>query len=343
VSTAPAPEPNHIKRLLQRGLAVILPPILTTVILVWIWQTLSQYLIEPINFGVHRLAISAVADVRRSDALKAPPPGFPALPQRLRSPRLTPEFARRLAEGSPRPETLTEEKILAEHGDEVFIPVSAPLRSESNGLDPTPCVPLRVYEPLSAVLPPAQMPDTPDGVYIAWLDRVVFGPGALNAMGVAAVVVLVYFTGQFFTWPAGRAIWSLIDRALSGIPVVRAVYTSVRQVTDLVFSKPDVQFRRVVAVQYPKAGTWCVGFVVGEGMLDIEKHIGEPTVTVLVPTSPAPVTGFTNIYPRSEVVDLNLSIDEALRFIISCGVVLPPHQHTPARVAAPDLPPPNPA
>ena len=83
---------------------------------------------------------------------------------------------------------------------------------------------------------------------------------------------------------------------------------------------------KVVAVEYPRRGIWSLGFVTGESMLDIRSAANEPVVSVLIPTSPMPATGFTMTVLKSETIDMNITVDQALQFIVSCGVVVPPHQ-----------------
>jgi uncharacterized membrane protein len=104
------------------------------------------------------------------------------------------------------------------------------------------------------------------------------------------------------------------------------VYSSVKQVTDFIFSERDIEFNRVVAVQYPREGIWSIGFVTGESMLDIRSAANEPVLSLLMPTSPMPATGFTITVRKSETVDLDITIDQAIQFIVSCGVVVPLQQ-----------------
>jgi uncharacterized membrane protein len=104
------------------------------------------------------------------------------------------------------------------------------------------------------------------------------------------------------------------------------------------FSEQELEYTRVVAIEYPRKGVWALAFVTGEGLIDVTAAANEPTLTVLIPTSPMPFTGFTIIIKRSEAVDLNLTMEQALQFLVSCGVVAPPGQRAP--VELPGLPPP---
>ena len=102
-----------------------------------------------------------------------------------------------------------------------------------------------------------------------------------------------------------------------------------------------MQYSRVVAVEYPRKGIWSLGLVTGESMLDIRSAANEPILSVLIPTSPMPVTGYTVTIRKSEALDLNITIDQAFQFIVSCGVVIPPQQLQEALAAAEALPEPS--
>jgi uncharacterized membrane protein len=110
------------------------------------------------------------------------------------------------------------------------------------------------------------------------------------------------------------------------MPIIRDVYSAVKQMTDLVLSEQEVQFMRVVAIEYPRKGIWALAFVMGEGFRQIRDVAGEPIYSLLVPTSPMPATGFTVNVRRSECIELDITIDQAVQFIVSCGVVIAAHQ-----------------
>ena len=123
----------------------------------------------------------------------------------------------------------------------------------------------------------------------------------------------------------GRYFWNAAERVITQLPIIRTVYSSVKQVTDFFVGESEVnEFQRVVAVEYPRKGMWSVGFVTGESMLTIRGAAeGEPIVSVLMPTSPVPGTGFTVTVRKSETIDLDIPIEQALQFVVSCGVVVP--------------------
>jgi uncharacterized membrane protein len=141
-------------------------------------------------------------------------------------------------------------------------------------------------------------------------------------------VVVLYLLGKFLAAGVGRILWNFGEGLIHRLPIIRNVYSSVKQVTDLVFSEQEIQFNRVVAVEYPRKGLWSVGFVTSESLLDIREATREPMLTVFLPTSPMPATGFTVNVCKSETLDLDISLDQAIQFIVSCGVVIPAHQQT---------------
>ena len=140
--------------------------------------------------------------------------------------------------------------------------------------------------------------------------------------------IVLYFLGRLFTFGLGSWIVHTFDQAILRIPVVNKVYGGVKQVTDFAFSERDIEFNRVVAIQYPREGIWSLGFVTGNSMCEIADATGEPMLSVLMATSPMPMTGFTVTIRRSEAIDLDITIDEAIQFIVSCGVVVPFNQRT---------------
>jgi uncharacterized membrane protein len=137
----------------------------------------------------------------------------------------------------------------------------------------------------------------------------------------------LYLLGRSLAAGVGRIVVTGFESMINRLPLVRNVYSSVKQVTDLVFAEHELQFNRVVAVQYPREGIWSLGFVVGDSLLEIRAAANEPVVAVLMPTSPMPATGFVITVRKSEILDLNITLDQAIQFIVSCGVVSPPYEH----------------
>jgi uncharacterized membrane protein len=156
-------------------------------------------------------------------------------------------------------------------------------------------------------------------------------------LGFVLGIIGVYLFGRFVTSFFGRGIWRVIERTISGVPVVKQVYPSVKQVTDFLLAERKKEFSRVVAVEYPRKGIWSIGLVTSSGMRTVDEAIEGELLTIFVPSSPTPVTGYTITVRRDEVIDLPISIDEALRFTVSGGVIQPLSQ----RVGDYELKPPG--
>lgn len=153
----------------------------------------------------------------------------------------------------------------------------------------------------------------------------------LDWIGILVAVLAVYFAGRLLGGFLGRRVQRAVEHIITSVPIFKQVYPYVKQVVDFLFSddKP-IQFNRVVVVEYPRKGIWSVGLVTGSTMKSIEDSSGE-AVTIFIPSSPTPFTGYTITVPRSEIRELPISIDEALRFTISGGVLVPPHEALPDR------------
>ena len=163
-------------------------------------------------------------------------------------------------------------------------------------------------------------------LYFEYVKLRYLNPWLVVPVFLLVLLVLLWFLGRFMAAGLGRFFWESLERVIARVPLVRNVYSSVKQVTDFLLKQREIHYTRVVAVQYPRQGTWSLGFVTGDGLRDVEQATGEPVLALLVPTSPMPLTGYTVVVPASEVVDLNMTVDQALEFLVSCGVVIPPEQ-----------------
>ena len=186
-------------------------------------------------------------------------------------------------------------------------------------------IPNYIYDEVKANPGPA-LPQAALGYYeryvnVTWLRR-----SSVLPLFLAVFVLVLYLLGKFFGAGVGRLIWRSFEGLINRLPVIRNVYSSVKQVTDFVFSERQIGFNRVVAVEYPRQGIWAIAFVTGEGMLDVRSAANEPMLSVLIPTSPIPGTGFTVIVRKCDVLDLNMTVDQAIQYLVSCGVVVPFNQ-----------------
>ncbi len=187
-------------------------------------------------------------------------------------------------------------------------------------------VPLSVYNTVMRQSGGMPAPTTGQETYRRWLDVTYLRPWIVGPVFLIIFIVLMYLLGSLFAAGLGRAFWSWVEQGVGRLPVVRAVYSSAKQVTNYVFSDRELDFTRVVAVEYPCRGIWSLAFVTNEGMTDLQAVTGESMLTILLPTSPVPVSGYTMLIPKSDVVDVEMTVEQAVEYIVSCGVVLPPGQ-----------------
>jgi uncharacterized membrane protein len=170
---------------------------------------------------------------------------------------------------------------------------------------------LQLMDQTLLVLPPSLRPD-------AWLGLHIPGFGALLA------VAIVLATGVLVSNFIGRALVSIWEDLLERIPFVRAVYGGVKSFSTTIFNNKGNSFKQVLLVEYPRAGLWSVGFQTTDNLPEINARLGEPHVCVFIPTTPNPTSGFIFMAPRSQVIPLEMSVDEAMKMIVTLGVVAPP-------------------
>lgn len=146
---------------------------------------------------------------------------------------------------------------------------------------------------------------------------------AIHGLGVILVLLVLLFTGALVSNVAGRWLVRQWDRLFTNIPIVKSIYTSVKKVSNTLFSSDGNAFRKAMLVQYPRAGAWTIAFQTGVPGGEVVQHLGADYVSVYVPTTPNPTSGFFLIVPRADVIELEMSVDEALTYVISMGAVQP--------------------
>ncbi len=164
----------------------------------------------------------------------------------------------------------------------------------------------------------------------ASLERLRHVPG----LGVVAVLAALLLTGMFAANIVGQWWLRQYDRLMGKIPIVKSIYNSVKQVSDTLFSSNGNAFREAVLVQYPRQGSWTIAFVTGKPGGEVAERLPGDYVSVYVPTTPNPTSGFFLMMPRSDVLELKMSVDEALKYVISMGVVGPGAEPLPATATA---------
>ncbi|MDI1349816.1 DUF502 domain-containing protein [Aquabacterium sp.] len=156
------------------------------------------------------------------------------------------------------------------------------------------------------------------------LHQPLLGLREVPGLSVLILVTALWLTGVAATNIAGQWLVNQSNRIISHIPIVKSIYTSVKQVSDTLFSSSGQAFRQAVLVEYPRQGSWTIAFVTGKPTGEVGALLPEDMLTLYVPTTPNPTSGFMLIVPRSDVRELHMSVDEALKYIISMGVVAPP-------------------
>jgi uncharacterized membrane protein len=157
---------------------------------------------------------------------------------------------------------------------------------------------------------------------------------ALPGVGAVFAFVVLLATGLLVTNLIGRQLVGFWEELLARIPIVRSVYSGVKSFTESVFSQSS-SFRKVVMVEYPRKGIWSLGFMTAEDVPEVSQRTGEPHACVYISNALNPTTGFLVILPRREAVELEMSVDAAMKMIITCGVVLPQAPVTKPEMAAP--------
>lgn len=169
---------------------------------------------------------------------------------------------------------------------------------------------ISIFDNFINLLPKAYQPDTLLGFHV---------PG----LGIIFTILLVFIIGILATNFIGKHILAVWEAILDKIPLVRSIYSGVKKVLQTILTSGDMSFRKVLLVEYPRKGLWSIAFQTGNGFNKVEEQTGEAMVTIFIPTTPNPTSGYLIIVPRNDTIELDISIDEALKMVISLGVILP--------------------
>ena len=266
---------DDFRKLFLRGLAALVPTLLTIAILVWSYRLIND------NVGVHITEglLWLCSEIREE----------PALPLDVEQDSLT--YGTQLNELHDSGQPLTLEYKIIHH------------KSLS---DPDPEKRARFEKLRNKVL---------------W--QIAFRKYRFHLLGFFMAIILVYFVGFFLASFIGRTSWRAAESLLYRVPLIRAIYPHIKQVTDFLLSDRKVDFSSVVAVRYPSKDIWSLGLSTGGPMSQVQDASPDELVTVFIPSSPTPVTGYVIQVPRKDTIQLNVTIDEALRFSVSGGVIKP--------------------
>ena len=156
----------------------------------------------------------------------------------------------------------------------------------------------------------------------------------IPGLGAILAIVVLLSTGLFVANFFGRQIVGSFESLLDRIPLVRSVYSSVKHFAEVVFSDSNTSFKKVLLIEYPRPGLYSLAFQTSENPAEVQARTGDEIVTVFLPTTPNPTSGFMLFVPRTAVTELDMSVEEALKMIISLGVVLPAYRAPQSGAAA---------
>ena len=248
-----------------RGLAVLLPSVLTLWLLVTAYQFIDSAIAEPINRGIRTAYIQI--------------------------PEYIPNFAESLGM-VPDPEELED----AVRNARISMDDAQAIRELSHSL-------------------------FTKNVNEWWADH-----PYMNLLGLIVAAIIVYVCGRLVGGFLGRSLYRKVEKLMVSIPVISKIYPYIKQLVDFLISDDDKpKFSSVVAVEYPRKGIWSVGFLTGDAMQAIKTKLPN-SVTVFIPSSPTPFTGYTITVPKKDTINLPITVEEAIRFAVSGGVLKPEHQ-----------------
>ena len=161
------------------------------------------------------------------------------------------------------------------------------------------------------LLPEGYHPDQLLGIHI---------PG----IGVLLAIILVLVTGMIVANFLGKRIILFWEQLLAKIPLVRSLYAAIKQIMEAVLSTDAQSFRKVLLIEYPRKGLWSLAFMTSENLGEVQSKTAKAVISVFIPTTPNPTSGFIIMVPSDDVVELNMSVEDGLKMIISLGVAVPP-------------------
>ena len=262
--TEPKTRRQHpFRKAVFAGLGVVMPPLLTIVLFLWAWTTIENYVLSPVESTARFLIRVSIADIRET---------APAGDQFVE------------------PDDPDQRKRVTDQELRTWV------RVRSNW------IPAEVYQEVEEH-PSSIPPVTAVGYYDQYVKLRYLRREVVIPIFVLVFVLVLYFLGKFVAAGIGRMLWNGIESLVTRLPIISNVYSSVKQVTDFAFKEKEteLQFTRIVGVQYPRKGLWVIGFMTGDGIPEIAKACNEPVVSVLVPTSPMPATTWPALPPQRSI------------------------------------------
>ncbi len=151
--------------------------------------------------------------------------------------------------------------------------------------------------------------------------------GSTTVPGIGLLIAIVFFVvvGWFATNFLGRIFIRISEYIVDRVPVIRTIYSAIKQIFETVMATQSQAFREVVMLEYPRKGTWSIGFVTGSSQGEVQKKISEDTVNVFVPTTPNPTSGYLLFVPRKDLHFMEMSVEEGVKLVVSAGIISPPY------------------
>jgi uncharacterized membrane protein len=188
--------------------------------------------------------------------------------------------------------------------------------------------------------------------YLAWLfisfvdDRVTplipakynpetYLPFAVPGLGLIVVIAVLTVIGAATAGLAGRLLIRLSERILAQMPVIRSVYGAIKQIIETVLAQQSAAFREAVLVEYPRRGLWAIAFITGQTEGEVQHLTEEEVINIFLPTTPNPTSGFLLFVPRKDLIPLTMTVEEAIKMVISGGIVTPPDRRPEAEQKVP--------
>lgn len=295
----PRKKAGPITKAFLKGLSIILPAVITIAIFAWVWDILRVYVVE--------LTIQGIDSVKLFEPRKISQEELDQLSKDYFVVPVTPD-GQPILNGEPvrKPENL------------VRMPRGMDLPDSSRGLTP----PGRERSVLQYILDENGWHRDYDPISgrlegYNWFDYLL-----ASVLGLTLVVLLGFVARNFF----GRKLVGLLEWFVTRVPVVKSIYPHAKQLVEFFFTdKKPIEFDTVAVIEYPRHGLWSIAFVTGSGLKTVQDHTEQRMVTVYVPSSPAPMTGYTIIMPAEDVIQVAMNVEEAMKFVISGGV-LPPKE-----------------
>ncbi|MCB9933641.1 MAG: DUF502 domain-containing protein [Planctomycetes bacterium] len=290
----PRRKTGPITRAFIKGLSIILPAVITIAIFAWVWDILRVYVVE--------LTIQGIDSIKPYDARKLSQEELDYLPDGF--------FVGNGSEGAAGIAVIHSEITLKR------VPRVIDLPDKYQGLTP-PGKPRSVLQYVLDANGWQRTYDPVSGRVVAynWFDYLL-----ASVLGLTLVVLLGFLARNFF----GRKFVALLEWFVTKVPVIRSIYPHAKQLVEFFFSdNKAIEFDTVAVIEYPRFGLWSIAFVTGSGLKTVQEATGKRMVTVYVPSSPAPMTGYCMIMPAEDVIQVDITVEEAMKFVISGGVLAP--------------------